>query len=180
MDSDDQNRFPKGIANSSPILKPQPRREQCRTYIAPTRKPFPPTMRTREPIGIGCNACIIAPDAFTSSARHRTTRSSPLGSWYDTRSQQRVGIRFPRLRSASVGARPVWLTHIKLISLSEKVELARPSPKRVSQEKAVVPRAGLNTAILSLFKANTASSRKQGIEAFLMKGATSKTAEDVV
>jgi len=32
----------------------------------------------------------------------------------------------------------------------------------VSQEKAVVPRAGLNTAVLSLFKANTASSRKQG------------------
>jgi len=129
MDSDDQNRFPKGIANSSPILKPQPRREQCRTYIAPTRKPFPPTMRTREPIGIVCNACIIAPDAFTSSARHRTTRSSPLGRWYDTRSQQRVGIRFPRLRSRSVGARPVWLTHIKLIFLSEKLFDSTRSPQ---------------------------------------------------
>jgi len=106
-----------------------PAREQCRTYIAPTRKPFPPTMRTREPIGIVCNACIIAPDAFTSSARHRTTRSSPLGRWYDTRSQQRVGIRFPRLRSRSVGARPVWLTHIKLIFLSEKLFDSTRSPQ---------------------------------------------------
>src|SRR5262249_34166030 len=72
----DQNRSAKGIANSSPIFKPQPRREQCRIYIIPTSKPSPRTMRTCEPTRIGRNAWISAPDELTSSARPRTTRSS--------------------------------------------------------------------------------------------------------
>src|SRR5262249_10260796 len=100
----------------------------CRTYIVPSSQPSPRTMRTSEPIRIGRNTWISAPDELRSSARPRTTRPSVLGPAHDSRSHQRIAIRCERLRSASFIRPSSRSTHIKPIFFLSVIEPALPYP----------------------------------------------------